>query len=168
MDIPRYPADNSDERRLLDAHLDFCRATMRYKFDGLTDELGKKRLGKTATSMLGVLKHMLNVEMWWFHYHFAGEECDFAWVDENPDGDFEIEPHETTEFLLAEYEKACQKSREICANAENLFDLSVRKRRNGKKVSLRWIYLHMIDETARHNGHLDIYRELLDGKVDCE
>jgi len=166
MSHPQYPPIDGDEKEFLDARLDYCRAVMRHKFDGLSDELGRKRLGKTATSMLGVLKHMIDVEKGWFQMHFSGKEVEFTSSPENPDGDFDIAPRETVEYLLAEYEKACQRSRSICARHAPA-DLSVKLRRSdGERTPLRWIYMHMIDETARHNGHLDIYRELLDGAVD--
>ena len=69
------------------------------------------------------------------------------------------------ETLIDNYQKVCQESRQICAKFA-LDDLAINKSKNGVSPSLRWIYLHMIEETARHAGHLDIYREILDGQSD--
>ncbi len=165
-DKPKYPPKEGTEKELLESHLQFARDTLIYKASGLSDELGRKRLGKTMTSVLGIVKHMVNVEKSWFQAGFKGEKCEFDWSDEKPDGDFEIGAGETAQTLLDRYRKACRRAREICAE-HDVDDLSVKKGGDGKPVPLRWIYLHMIDETARHNGHLDIYRELLDGQVDC-
>ena len=164
MDKPRYPSSAGTEQELLESHLQFARDTLIRKATGLSHELGRKRLGKTATSVLGIVKHMVDVEKGWFQGHFRGEDVQFTSSPESPDGDFEIEPHETSEHLLNQYREVCQRSREICAQHKP-DDLSVKTRRDGTNTSLRWIYLHMIDETARHNGHLDIYRELLDGQT---
>ena len=85
----------------------------------------------------------------------------------NKEGEFDIEADESVDSLLNEYEVACALSREICINFK-LDDPSKRPYRGDHSPSLRWIYLHMIEEIARHNGHLDIYRELLDGTTDRE
>ncbi len=165
MKKPDYPSKEGNERQLLDEHLRFARDTLVYKASGLADYLARKRLGKTATSVAGIVKHMINVEKYAFHSHFNGEDCEFDWGGDTPDGDYEIKEDETLEKLLEGYKEASRRSREICAE-HDLDDLSVRKGRDGKSVSLRWLCLHLIDEIARHNGHLDIYRELLDGQVD--
>ena len=74
---------------------------------------------------------------------------------------------ETIKSLIADFERACGESREVAAKYE-LGDEAKRARNDGQHPSLRWIYLHMIEEVARHNGHIDIYRELLDGVTDRE
>lgn len=165
---PKYPADSSDERVLLEKHLDFCRDTVVHKVEGLSEDLARKRLGRTPSSVLGIVKHLENVERAWFLHTFAGkEDCKFDWSEENPDGEFEVAPDDTVESLLERYKVACQESRDICAQY-GLDDQATRKSNDGSQRSLRWIYLHMIEETARHNGQLDIYRELLDGVVDSK
>ena len=167
MQSPRYPLSVGTERELLEQHLEFCRQTIIYKVAGITKDNGVKRLGPTSTSVLGILRHLTEVEYGWFHINFAGLEYNEGrYSDANPNGDFEILESDTVESLLEGYIKACENSRQVCVG-KSLDELGTEPRpRDGAKPSLRWIYLHMIDETARHAGHLDIYRELIDGAHD--
>jgi len=167
MDKPTYPAGVGAERALLEKHLEFCRDTVVYKVTGLSNELGRKRLGKTRTSAFGVLKHLTDLEMWWFQENLAGLKPDYIAPADDYEAHFEVSPDETADQLIAAYKAACQQSRDICAKFK-LDDRAAPGGRSGLRPMLRWIYLHMIDEIARHNGHLDIYRELLDGQVDSE
>jgi uncharacterized damage-inducible protein DinB len=160
--------DGPTERQLLEQHLESTRGDVRRKLSGLDDELARRRLGVSATSAAGVVKHLTDVERWWFRHHLEGEDgVPFAWSDDVPDLEFVIEENETLAALLDDYDRACEESRAAAARHE-LDDAMVRPVRwlDGARPSLRWIYLHMIEETARHDGHLDIYRELLDGEVD--
>lgn len=165
MSKPKYPPFAGTERELLENHLDHNRLAVRHKVEGLSLDLAKKRLGNTPTSVAGLVKHLTEVEGWWFCRIFNGEDWTGSSTDENPDGEFDIGPDETVESLLDDYDKACELSREICKNFE-LDDLSKLPNRNNQYPSLRWVYLHMIEEVARHDGHFDIYRELLDGTTD--
>ena len=164
MESPKYPLSVGTERDLLEQHLEFCRQTVIYKVTGISKENGVKRLGPTATSVLGVLRHLTEVEYWWFQDRLAGVEyTDARSSEHNPDGEFDIQETDTVDSLLAGYLSACENSRKFAAVRE-LDDLAAHARpRDNLQPSLRWIYLHMIDETARHAGHLDIYRELIDG-----
>ena len=162
---PKYPPFAGTERELLENHLDHNRLAVRHKVEGLSLELARKQLGTTPTSVAGLVKHLTEVEGWWFRWFLNGEEWSGSSTDENPDGEFDIGPDETVESLLDGYDAACELSRIICKNFE-LDDLSKRPYRGDLAPSLRWIYLHMIEEVARHAGHLDIYRELLDGTTD--
>lgn len=162
---PKYPLFAGTERELLENHLDHNRLAVRHKTEGLSLELAKKRLGSTPTSVAGLVKHLTEVEGWWFRRFLNGEDWSGSSTDQDPDGEFEIGPDETLESLLDDYDSACELSRSICKNFE-LDDLSKRPYRGDLAPSLRWIYLHMIEEIARHDGHLDIYRELLDGTTD--
>ena len=160
--------ESGSEREILEWHLDENRATVRRKASGLAWDLATRRLGPTPTSVAGILKHLVDVERWWFrHYLLAEEGVPLHSSDANPDGEFDMEAGDTMESLLAEYEIACAESRGIAADLE-LDDICRRTRRDGTRPSLRWVYVHMIEELARHNGHLDIYRELLDGSTDRE
>ncbi len=167
MTKPRYPPYTGTERELLESHLEHNRLAVRHKVEGLSRELATKRLSDTPTSVAGLVKHLTEVEGWWFRRFLNGEDWHGRSTDENPDGEFDIGAEESVNSLLLEYEVACATSREICKNF-NLEDLSKRPYREDRSPSLRWIYLHMIEEIARHNGHLDIYRELLDGTTDRE
>lgn len=162
---PKYPPFAGSERELLENHLEHNRLAVRHKVEGLSLELAKKRLGPTPTSVAGLVKHLTEVEGWWFCRIFNGEEWTGSSTDENPDGEFDIAPDETVDSLLHDYDEACERSRAICM-AHELDDLSKLPNRDNQHPSLRWVYLHLIEEIARHNGHLDIYRELLDGTTD--
>lgn len=165
MTKPKYPPFVGTERDLLENHLEHNRLAVRHKVEGLTLELATKRLGDTPTSVAGLVKHLTEVEGWWFRRFLNGEDWYGSSTDENPDGEFDINSNETVESLLDDYDRACELSREICVKFQ-LDDVSKRPYRGDQSPSLRWIYLHMIEEVARHNGHLDIYRELLDGVTD--
>ncbi len=159
--------ETGTERELLEAHLDDNRATVVRKISGLPWDLATRRLGSSPTSVAGIVKHLIDVERWWFLCNLAGEEWQSTWsTDENPDGEFDLVEGESVESLIAEYELACAESRVIAARFA-LDDQCVRRHHSrGSRPSLRWLYIHMIEELARHNGHLDIYRELLDGTTD--
>jgi uncharacterized damage-inducible protein DinB len=166
MEAPKYPLSIGSERELLDSHLEFCRQTLIYKVTGITKSDGVKRLGPTSTSILGVLKHVTEVEYWWFQNRFLGETVSSESSIENPDGEFVVQEVETVASLLLAYESACENSRRIVKERSLDDQASFARPRDGIAPSLRWIYLHLIDEIARHNGQIDIYRELLDGAHD--
>lgn len=158
------------ERHLLEAHLDSARRDVRARLTDLDDDLARRRLGPTPTSASGLVKHLIDVERWWFRHMLEGEEAvPFAWSDTIPNLEFEIADAESLTMLLDAYDAACAESRAVAAR-HGLDAQTVRPVRwlDGRHPSLRWIYLHMIEETARHDGHLDIYRELLDGTHDAD
>ncbi|MEI7540119.1 MAG: DinB family protein [Actinomycetes bacterium] len=167
MEAPKYPNSTGSERELLEAHIEFCRQTIIYKVSGVTKTDGIKRLGPTATSVLGLLRHLTEVEYWWFQDRFTGVAyTDSRSSEAEPDGEFMIADGDTVDSLLQGYKDACENSRNISLG-KSLDDVAMHPRQSDNmQPSLRWIYLHLIDETARHAGHLDIYRELLDGAHD--
>lgn len=154
------------ERHILQAHLDDARATVVRKVTGLTWEQATRRLGPTATSAAGILKHLADVERWWFRHRLAGEDgVRFSWSEQIPDLEFLLGPDDSVASLVAEYEQACDESRVVAAGHE-LTDQLHKARSGEPRSSLRWVYVHMIDEVARHNGQLDIYCELIAGQTD--
>jgi uncharacterized damage-inducible protein DinB len=106
-----------------------------------------------------MLKHLAYVERWWFGVVFAGQDLPMIWTKEDPDADFRVEDEESAEGIAAYYQAEVDRARAITAEA-SLDDVA---RRPGKDVTLRWILVHMIEETARHLGHADIIREQIDG-----
>ncbi|MDI1290091.1 MAG: DinB family protein [bacterium] len=153
------------ERELMEARLDRCRAETVRKVSGLGWNLATRRLGSSATSAAGVLKHLTDVERWLFRHYLEGEaEVPRRTREETPNGAFDLYDWDTLDDLIADYELACEESRDRASR----HDLSDRTALVVDwlelQPSLRWVYLHMIEETARHNGHLDIYRELLDDR----
>lgn len=111
-------------------------------------------------TVAGLVSHLRWVEHSWFEVDLLGEPDRAPWTEEDPDAEFRVDDVPLAR-LLDGYETQCARSRQIAA----ALDLDTRKkgRRRGDAVSLRWILVHMIEETAGHNGHLDAMRELLDG-----
>jgi len=149
---------------MLSAFLDRYRETILWKLDGLTKEQASARLVPSATTLLGIVKHLAYVERGWFPIYFAGEPASYPWAEDEPDQDidFRVEPTDTIESVRLLYQQEIARSREIVAGA-SLDDLSKEQDRGPR--SLRWIMVHMIEETARHAGHADILRELTDGAI---
>ena len=141
--------------------LDNNRAVMVWKLDGLTLEEATRPVVASGTSMLGLVKHLAYVERWWFDDFFAGNTVDYPWSEEDPDADFRTEEGETVAGVISLYTEAVARSNELVAEAQ-MDDLSVGSR-GGEQFALRWIVAHMIEETARHAGHADIIREMIDG-----
>ncbi len=149
---------SGDERKLLDRFLDAQRATIVFKAEGLDDADAAHRLVDSATTVSGVIRHLADVERSWFAEMFADLPYDREFgSDDDPDGEWDVTEQDSLAAIIADYEAACDASRTIVADA-GLEDTAA----NGP-MALRWILLHMIEETARHAGHLDILREQLDG-----
>jgi uncharacterized damage-inducible protein DinB len=162
------PPITGDERTLLTAFLDYHRATLRDKVRGLSEAQLGRRIAASELTLGGLVKHLALVEDSWFTEVFAGEPLGEPWAavdwDADRDWDFHSATQDSPEELLALYDAACQRSRAVVAGAASLDDLSTPLERKGDaRFSLRWILLHMIEETARHNGHADLLREAIDG-----
>jgi uncharacterized damage-inducible protein DinB len=154
----------ADERTMLAAFLDLYRDISKRKVRGVSEADARRRLVPSMTTLGGLVKHLYWVELNWFQQVLAGRPAEdlppVPWTDQDPDADFRMESDETVEQLVAAYDQACARSR--AAAATRALDDTALHPRLGQ-VSLRWIYLHMIEETARHAGHADILREQLDG-----
>jgi hypothetical protein len=158
------------EREVLAGVLDAQRDEVHRRLEGLSWDLAVRRLGPTPTSAAGIVKHLTDVEWWWFRHHLDAEEgVPFAWSQTEKDQEFVLREGESLDGLLGKYTRACDESRAV-AGRHSLDDLTAHPVGwlGGAQPSLRWIYAHMIEETARHLGHLDIYRELLDGTHDAD
>jgi len=154
----------ADELTTLQGMLDMQRSILLWKLDDVSEEDARRPLVKSGTSLLGVVKHMAWVEQWWFVEFIGGGSPDYPWSDDDPDADFRIGDGETIASISELYAASVASANEVIANAESLdvtgsldSDDPDRRRR-----SLRWVLVHMIEETARHAGHLDIIRELID------
>ena len=145
---------------MLSAFLDRYRETMIWKLQGLSKEQASRHLVPSDTTLLGVVKHLAYVERYWFH-DFKGDPISFPWNEGEPEREFVIEREDTVESITALYEGEIARSREIVEQS-SLDDLSKPAK---EPLSLRWIMIHMIEETARHAGHADILRELTDGAI---
>ncbi len=163
------PPLQTDELTMLVAFLDYHRATLEWKVEGLTDDqVHEAPLPSSALTLAGLVKHLALVEDCWFPDRFAGLGESEPWAsapfDEDPDWEFHTAVDDSVDDLLGLYRAACDRSRAVVAAAGSLDDLSVATSRGtDEHFSLRWILLHMIEETARHNGHADLLREAIDG-----
>jgi uncharacterized damage-inducible protein DinB len=147
---------------MLSGFLDWYRSVVEHKVEGLMLDDATRFMTPTGLSPLGVVAHLAAVEVAWFDETFAGQPVDPVWDDH---GSFRISERDSVESVLDEYRRACGRSREVVAAASSLDDLSVRTHEVWGEVSLRWILVHMIEETARHAGHLDIMREAIDRRT---
>jgi uncharacterized damage-inducible protein DinB len=161
----------ADERTMLTAFLDYHRATLAWKASGLTQAELSQTIPSSSLTIGGLVKHMALVEDSWFIEDFLGQPMPEPWasVDWEADRDWEFHTaaDDTPEELLAQYAESCARSRAIVTAAKSLDDRAVATARHGPEqgqpFTLRWILLHMIEETARHNGHVDLIRESIDG-----
>jgi uncharacterized damage-inducible protein DinB len=156
------PPLTGNERETLGAYLDYQRDTLVWKMEGLSDDDLRRSVVPSGWPLLGLVKHLAYVERWWFQDRFAGEDATYPWTDEDPDADWRIEPEDTTAGILELYRAECDRNRAIVAAAGSLDQVAAHGGRRGP-MNLRWIMAHMIEETARHCGHADIARELIDG-----
>jgi uncharacterized damage-inducible protein DinB len=151
------------ERELLDAWLEYHRATLRWKCEGLTDEQLKLRSVPPSTmSLLGLVRHMADVERNWFRRVLDGQVAPgLFWSDDNEEGEFDDVDDADVASNWATYDAEVAEAQRIVAPLQ-LDDNGVR---HGKPCSVRWVYTHMIEEYARHNGHADLLRECIDGQT---
>jgi uncharacterized damage-inducible protein DinB len=165
----RDPDPTGPELDQLTAFLDFQRETILLKAGDLDAGQLSRTLPPSSLTLGGLLNHLALVEDSWFRERFAGLPGDELWrdVDWAADRDFEfrtakdVDPDE----LRRRYREACERSREVVASAGTLDQLSAVTGRDGNHWDLRWILIHMIEETARHAGHADLIRESIDGQV---
>ena len=155
----------AQERGMLDAWLDYHRATLAVKCEGLTDDqLRARAVPPSSLSLLGLVRHMGEVERSWFRRVLGGEQAPPRYYsDENPDGDFDDVAGAAVAEAFGYWRDECAHARERVAAAPSL-DVTGTGR-GGERYSLRWIMVHMIEEYARHNGHADLLRERIDGAV---
>ncbi|WFE52480.1 DinB family protein [Micromonospora sp. WMMD1155] len=155
-------ARTGDERAVLESFLDLHRGVLLRKLRGLSDADAGRRLVPSATTLAGLVKHLTLVERNWFPTLLAPEPGDvYLTSEEDAVASFVLGEQETVAALVEAYERACARSRAVAAS----FDLDhVVPHPQLGQVSLRWILVHMIEETARHAGHADILRELTDGE----
>jgi len=154
-----------DERTMLEAGLDFHRATVHLKCAGLgEDHAWQAPLPRSPLMTVGgVVSHLIMVEWFWVEYVVAGVEAEWPWPADDPNIEFRRTDGESLESLLARYAAQCETSRGLMRGLS--LDSLTARQRVGSDVALRHVYVQMIQETARHNGHLDAMRELLDGVV---
>jgi uncharacterized damage-inducible protein DinB len=149
------------EREVLEAFLDFHREVLVRKVSGVSEQEARYRRVPSRTTLAGLVKHMIGVERGWFQRVLAQRPAEEIGPNVGGGADsWELAEGDTVESLVREYRRTCEQSRQTAARFS--LDDAVPQRRLGQ-VSLRWIYVHMVEETARHVGHADILREQTDG-----
>lgn len=159
------PPRTAGERETLRAYLDLHRATLAMKCEGLTDEdLRRRSMPPSTLSLLGLVRHMAEVERVWFRRAINAEKLPLVWSDEiDFQAAYDASASTRTEAFAA-WQAEVEQARRIEAQAESL-DVIGHQERWGEDVSLRMVMLHVITEYARHNGHADFLREGIDGVV---
>jgi hypothetical protein len=157
----------NDERAMLDSWLDFHRATLLMKCQGLDDAgLRQRSVPPSSLSLLGLVRHMTEVERSWFRRTLVADAAPPLYYSEaNEDGDFDDVDEADVPADLEAFRLEVDTCRSIAARHPSLDTIGAGKRHDVHDVSLRWIYVHMIEEYARHNGHADLLRERIDGAV---
>jgi uncharacterized damage-inducible protein DinB len=163
------PDPATSERESIAQYLDYQRETILLKTEGLTKEQLGHKIPSSGLTLAGLLYHLALVEESWFEEGFSGLEMreDFRHVDwqADPDYEFRIALEKEPEWLRRRYQEACDRSRRVAADADSLDAVSVSGTFQGKPYTLRWMMLHLIEETARHAGHADLLREAIDESV---
>jgi uncharacterized damage-inducible protein DinB len=158
------PPKAGELREQLDGFLDFLRATVVLKATGLTDEQARTPLVPSKlTTVAGLVGHLTWVEQYWFGVVLDGRPD--LWTErfaQDPDAEFTAALATPLSQLIADYEAECARSRAVAARLDLAATGTTAK---GQPVNLRWVLIHMIEETGRHAGHLDLLRELLDGST---
>ncbi|MGI5400427.1 DinB family protein [Streptomyces sp. CA-135486] len=157
------PSTTAGEREMLEGWLEYHRETLESKCAGLSDEqLRELSVPPSEISLLGLVRHMAEVERHWFRKILAGEDIGWRYSNEDRDGDWHFGERDTYAEAHTAWQAEITRARELAA-ARRLDDIGVGKHHAGKTFNLRWILTHMIEEYARHNGHADLVRERIDG-----
>lgn len=164
-DPPEPSGDLSDPRALLDAYLDYYRATVLHKLTGLTEaQLRTSRL-PSGWSPLELLSHLAWVERRWFQWGFAAEPTGQPWGDRGPDGSWAVPAGESADRVRTRFAAECDRSRALTRDVplSRRAGVGGRFRTPAEAPTLGWIMFHVLQEYARHVGQLDVVRELIDG-----
>jgi len=162
------PAQDAGEREMLTGWLEHHRGILMWKCEDLSaEQLRRRAVPPSTLSLLGLVRHMAEVERGWFRAVFLGEDVpDLFDRSADEDADFNAVDQADPAEAFASFERECAASRLVVAQAPTLDVLSKQaSERTGQPWSLRWIVTHMIEEYARHNGHADLLRECVDGST---
>ncbi len=159
------PSHRTGERAALEEWLEYQRSTLLIKCAGLTgDQLAVRAVPPSTISLLGLVRHMSEVERWWLRMHVAREALDDIYcTEERPDADFDDADATRAATDLQAYVSEVAAARIAVAGADLDDVVASRGHKPENTRNVRWIYLHMIEEYARHNGHADLVRERVDG-----
>jgi uncharacterized damage-inducible protein DinB len=167
--VRKDPEIHADERDALAQYLDYQRETVLLKAEGLDKNQLAQRIPTSELTLAGILYHIALNEEAWMEKRFAGLPERGPWKDVDWDADPDWEFHTAIALdpdeVRGRYREACERSRAIAAAAASLDQESADTLRNGEHFTLRWVLLHLIEETARHAGHADLLREAIDGST---
>lgn len=163
-----YPDLRADDRKTLEQFLDFYRAVVVAKVVDLTDVQASARpLPATDLTIGGIVKHLAHAEDRWFQGKLLGDQLPEPWrsapMADDPDWPFRSSREDSVDGLVALYSDACERSRATAGQFDSLAAAAAVPSFGKGPVNLRWLFVHMIDETARHAGHLDLLRDAIDG-----
>ena len=144
------------ERAQLDAFTEDYRGAVEATLDGLTEEQARRRLVPSATTLLGLLKHVTWMQRVWFEECVGGTPRQALGLARDPDESFRLTDEDTIGSITAAHREACATAREVVADLP--LDTVVTGHRSGPRT-LRWVYLQVLRELAHHCGHADILRE---------
>lgn len=154
-------AHHGDERTTLLGVLQRQRDLVAWKLTGASDEILSSVKTPSGMSLQGLVRHLTNVERSWLRNVFAGQDdLRYDWTEEDPEAEWQVPADTTMAALLAEYAEESRRCDAVITAALSLDVTSASRDR-----SLRWILLHLVEETARHLGHIDLLREQADGNT---
>ncbi|MDQ3157487.1 MAG: DinB family protein [Actinomycetota bacterium] len=154
-----------DERSTLLSMLEYVQQTALFKVNGLSEELARRAPIATSalTNPASLLNHLRWNEYHWIEVVVLGGEDVAPWSEDNPDGEMEEGLTLPWAGVIAAYEKQIGRNRDLIARLD--LDALAAKPLSSFRPNVRWVVLHLIEETSRHNGHLDLLREMADGSV---
>jgi hypothetical protein len=168
--VPSTLVEPLDDKESLHRWLRTARDVMLWKMDGLSDADIRRPMTRSATNLLGLVKHLTNGELEYLGDTFGRSTTVLPWWEpqnaqhtRETGGDMYAVPGESTEYLVGLYRRACANA--DLTIAELGLDVIGTLPRSGEKLTLRQAMVHMVHETSRHAGHADIIRELIDGFV---
>lgn len=156
------PPYQGTEKETLLGFLQFLRQSIVLKCQGLSEEQMRSTPTASSMSLLGMVKHLTIVERYWFRGVFLDADVDLPWSEEDPDADWRHDDEDSGATAVAEYLAECELSDEVIASHDLDKPAKWAKSEN-ERVHLRYIIVHLIEETGRHCGHADIIRESIDG-----
>ncbi|NVM99702.1 DinB family protein [Arthrobacter sp. SDTb3-6] len=164
-DTRTAPPFMAGDRESLESWLEFYRQTLPIKVGGLTaGQLCQAAVPPSALTIAGIVRHLTDVERYWFSNVVAGTAQPARYGAEDPDADFNAYSPDTALADVAAYTGELARVRPLAAAVADL-DAPLPALRHGQELNLRWVYTHMIEEYARHLGHVDLLRECLDGST---
>ncbi len=166
-DPRNHPDSQADERTTLTGFLNFQRETLAWKCADLSaEQLARRAVPCTTMSLLGIVRHMAEVERIWFRVVLSQQPpVPHFYSDEDTDGEFNdaVADDEVVAIGFATWRAEIAYAESFVASAPNLDVAGTNKW--GETMSLRWILVHMVEEYARHNGHADLLRQTIDGRA---